>query len=285
MNRLDLVAGPNGAGKSTFVERQLAKLLPGSVFVNADEIAKQRWPDDPSAHAYEAAIVAGQTRAKLIELGRPFIAETVFSHPSKLDLVDAAHGAGYTVVLHVLLIPEELAVQRVAYRVQAGGHPVAESKIRERYHRLWTLVADAIRRCDQATVYDNSANQRSAHRRPDDGWLHRRLPRLARLDTAAPSRTLAEVIGTSEKVQLAEANPPLKPTTNRARTEKTRPISRSTNRGSDWRGVPRSSWRKYGPDVRRRSRNSRLVLISAAGRHHVCRGEASSSRAASMPST
>jgi predicted ABC-type ATPase len=156
MNRLDLVAGPNGAGKSTFVELTLAPLLVGSVFVNPDEIAKQRWPDDPSAHAYEAAIVAAEIRAKLIELGRPFIAETVFSHPSKLDLIDTAHGAGYTVVLHVLLIPEELAVQRVAYRVQAGGHPVAESKIRDRYHRLWALVAEAIRRCDQATVYDNS---------------------------------------------------------------------------------------------------------------------------------
>ena len=57
---------------------------------------------------------------------------------------------------HVVLIPEELAVARVAYRVHAGGHPVAENKIRERYHRLWTLVADAIPRCEQATVYDNS---------------------------------------------------------------------------------------------------------------------------------
>ena len=56
----------------------------------------------------------------------------------------------------MLLIPEYLAVQRVAYRVQAGGHPVAESKIRERYHRLWALVAEAIMRCEQATVYDNS---------------------------------------------------------------------------------------------------------------------------------
>ena len=48
MNRLDLVVGPNGAGKSTFVELILAPLLGGSVFVNADEIAKQRWPDDPA---------------------------------------------------------------------------------------------------------------------------------------------------------------------------------------------------------------------------------------------
>jgi predicted ABC-type ATPase len=156
VNRLDLVAGPNGAGKSTFVELTLAPLLSGSVFVNADEIAKQRWPDDPSAHAYDAALIAAQTRTKLIELRRPFIAETVFSHPSKLELIDSAHGAGYTVVLHVLLIPEELAVQRVAYRVRAGGHPVAENKVRQRYQRLWTLVADAITRCDHATVYDNS---------------------------------------------------------------------------------------------------------------------------------
>ncbi len=156
MKRLDLVAGPNGAGKSTFVELTLAPALSGSVVVAADEIARQRWPGDPSEHAYEAARIAAQTREKLIGLGRSFIAETVFSHPSKLELIDAAHAQSYAVVFHVVLIPEELAVQRVAYRVRAGGHPVAENKIRERHHRLWPLVADAIVRCDQATVYDNS---------------------------------------------------------------------------------------------------------------------------------
>lgn len=156
MNRLDLVIGSNGAGKSTFVELTLAPLLPGSVFVNADEIAKQRWPDDPAAHAYDAARVAADTRARLIELGRSFIAETVFSHPLKLELLDAAHAAAYTVVLHVLLIPQELAVQRVRHRVSAGGHDVPEEKIRHRYQRLWPLAAAAIMRSDSATVYDNS---------------------------------------------------------------------------------------------------------------------------------
>jgi predicted ABC-type ATPase len=157
MKRLDLVVGPNGAGKSTFVELTLAPLLPGSAFVNADEIAKQRWPDDPTSHAYEAARVAAQTRAKLIELGTSFIAETVFSHPSKLELVDAARAADYTMVLHVLLIPEDLAVERVRRRVSAGGHDVPENKIRERYQRLWGIVAAAVLRCDSVTVYDNTA--------------------------------------------------------------------------------------------------------------------------------
>lgn len=156
MHRIDLVAGPNGAGKSTFVALTLALLLPGSVVVDADEIARQRWPEHPASHAYDAAQVAADTRLKLIELGRSFIAETVFSHPSKLDLIRAAHAAGYVVVLHVLLVPEELAVERVKHRVQAGGHDVPQAKIRQRYHRLWALVAEAIAASDTATVYDNS---------------------------------------------------------------------------------------------------------------------------------
>lgn len=156
MKRLDLVVGPNGAGKSTFIAFTLAPLLPRSVLVNADEIARRRWPDDPAAHAYDAARIAADTRAKLIEAGVSFIAETVFSHPSKLELIRSARDADYVTVLHVMLIPEELAVERVRRRVRHGGHDVPEGKIRERHRRLWRLVADAIEIADTATIYDNS---------------------------------------------------------------------------------------------------------------------------------
>jgi predicted ABC-type ATPase len=156
LKQLHVVIGPNGSGKTTFVTEFLALELPGYVYVNADEIAKVRWPADSDAHAYEAAQVAAETRAHLIASGRSFIAETVFSHPSKLDLIRSAQEARYQVVLHVMLVPEELAVRRVAYRVQAGGHDVPEHKIRERYHRLWRLAAHAISLADRAAVYDNS---------------------------------------------------------------------------------------------------------------------------------
>lgn len=156
MKRLDLVVGPNGAGKSTFIAFTLAPLLPRSVFVNADEIAKQRWPDEPAAHAYDAARIAADTRARLIEAGVSFIAETVFSHPSKLELIRSAHDASYVIALHVMLIPEGLAVERVRRRVRHGGHDVPEGKIRERHRRLWHLVAEAIEIADTATIYDNS---------------------------------------------------------------------------------------------------------------------------------
>ncbi|HKC27926.1 MAG TPA: zeta toxin family protein, partial [Jatrophihabitans sp.] len=117
---------------------------------------RHRWPDDSAAHAYDAAQIASDTRTALITARRPFIAETVFSHPSKLDIIDQAHAAGFTVFLHVMLVPEELAVSRVRYRVHAGGHTVPEDKIRARYQRLWPFVVTAMSRADVATVYDNS---------------------------------------------------------------------------------------------------------------------------------
>ena len=136
--RLDLVVGPNGAGKTTFTRKILLPALPpGTAFVNADEIASTRWPEDAEARSYDAAQVAAATRVALIASRRPFVAETVFSHPSKLDLVNHARSEGFTVALHVLLVPEDLTVERVRRRVAAGGHSVPEQKIRERYHRLW----------------------------------------------------------------------------------------------------------------------------------------------------
>ncbi len=157
MRRLDLVVGPNGSGKTTFVEQRLAPLLPGSAFVNADVIAKDRWPNAAEEHSYEAAKMAAAIRDALITQGESFIAETVFSHPSKLDLVHNAREAGYVIVVHIIMVPVELSVARVAIRVAEGGHGVPENKIRERYDRLWPLVAEAIDRADHASVYDNSA--------------------------------------------------------------------------------------------------------------------------------
>jgi predicted ABC-type ATPase len=124
--------------------------------VNADLIAAERWPDDPQSHAYDAAKVAEATRSTLIQDGKEFIAETVFSHPSKVDLVDEALTAGYFVALQVLMVPEDLAVARVAHRTDLGGHAVPEKKIRERYQRLWANIALAGEKANSAAFWDNS---------------------------------------------------------------------------------------------------------------------------------
>jgi predicted ABC-type ATPase len=157
VSRLDLIVGPNGAGKSTFAQEILGELLPGIPFVNADLIALTRWPEDnPESQSYEAARIAEATRSALIESGRQFFAETVFSHPSKVALIDQAQESGYFVALHVLMLPEDVAVARVAARVERGGHSVPENKIRERYQRLWPLVAVAAAKAQSADFWDNS---------------------------------------------------------------------------------------------------------------------------------
>lgn len=153
---LYLLAGPNGAGKSSYVRDVLgpATRLP---FINADEIAAERWPGAESEHGYEAARLAEAERRQRIAEGSSFISETVFSHPSKVTLVSDAVDAGYLVHLHVMLVPVDLTAQRVLERVRRGGHSVPEQKIRERYERLWGNVALAIGIADVTEVFDNSS--------------------------------------------------------------------------------------------------------------------------------
>lgn len=150
-----LVVGPNGAGKTTFYKNVLGPAT-GLPFINADEIAFQRWPDEPGAHSYEAAELADEQRRSAIEARRSFATETVFSHPSRLAWFRAAKEAGYRLYVYVILIPENLAVRRVAVRAEFGGHGVPEEKVRGRFGRLWRLVRQAIDLADETEVRDNS---------------------------------------------------------------------------------------------------------------------------------
>lgn len=152
---LHLLAGPNGAGKSTYVHDVLTPAM-GLPFINADIIAARRWPDAQPEHSYQAARIAEAERRTLMAAGTSFVTETVFSHPSKITLLTDAAALGYLVHLHVIMVPVELAVQRVTERVRRGGHPVPADKIRARHERLWTHVAAAIKVVDVAEVLDNS---------------------------------------------------------------------------------------------------------------------------------
>ncbi len=156
---LHLLAGPNGSGKSTFFEHILGPAT-GLPFINADLIAAQRWPGAEEERAYEAARIAAEQRGALLDEGRSFATETVFSHPSKIELVERARAVGYAVTLHVVMVPEELAAVRARLRADQGGHSVPERKLRQRYQRLWSLLASAIEIADCTIIYDNSSARR-----------------------------------------------------------------------------------------------------------------------------
>ena len=152
---LHVLAGPNGSGKSSFVQGHLGPAT-RLHFINADAIAADRWPGDEEAHAYEASRAAADERQQAIAARQSFVTETVFSHLSKGELVVQALAAGYRVELHVMLVPEDVAVMRVEFRVSEGGHSVPTEKIRGRYRRLWALVAAARAIAHRTTFYDNS---------------------------------------------------------------------------------------------------------------------------------
>lgn len=165
---LHLIVGVNGGGKTTFYYRQLKPYLERRFaelpFVNADEIQRTRGLTVDPRDAYQAARMAAERRAELLEQRRSFVAETVFSHPSKIDLIREAQARGFRVFLyHLHVRTPELAVKRVETRVLQGGHDVPPHKVAERFPRTLTHVREAVGLVDRCYVYDNSGvdNRRS----------------------------------------------------------------------------------------------------------------------------
>lgn len=153
---LVLLAGPNGVGKSTLYQTRVAPSFAGP-FVNADLIQRDELQDASPSASYRAAEIAAERRASLLDARKSFATETVFSHPSKLDIIADARARGYIIiVMHVGVDDPDLAVARVRGRTEEGGHDVPEDKIRARYDRGQPLIRQAVLRADRGMVFDNS---------------------------------------------------------------------------------------------------------------------------------
>lgn len=154
-----LLAGPNGAGKSTLYRALVREgiLGPPLEFVNADlyEQAYLQHMSDPEARSEAARQWADARRATLLHQGSDFASETVFSHPSKLALIDDAQRCGYTVALYIVALddPSRL-LARVAQRVREGGHAVPPQRILARYPRTMSNLAEAVRKANVSYLYD-----------------------------------------------------------------------------------------------------------------------------------
>ena len=160
-----LLAGPNGAGKSTLYQSALASgLLPADAeFVNADlyEANALHHIRDSTARSIKARAWADQRRAACLKQRVSFVSETVFSHPSKLDLMREARAAGFAIVLLVVCVndPRQL-LDRVAQRVTEGGHDVPSERILARYPRTLQHLQQAVPLANLALLYDTSGTGR-----------------------------------------------------------------------------------------------------------------------------
>jgi predicted ABC-type ATPase len=158
MKKIVIIAGPNGAGKTTFAREFLPAEAGLPIFINADLIAAGLSPFDPDA----AAIRAGRMMLEEIDRhaaeGRSFAFETTLSGHTYLRRIDSWRADGYTVELIFLSLrsPEE-AIERVATRVQQGGHAVAPEIIRRRFASGMQNFLQIYRyRVDDWQWFDNS---------------------------------------------------------------------------------------------------------------------------------
>jgi len=111
-------------------------------------------------NSYHFAIIADFIRYALIKNKKSFSFETVFSHPSKLDLIDFAHQNNYKVYLYFIgTETPKMNVERVKDRVLKGGHLVNKDKIEQRYFLTMDLLIEMIKKVDQTYLWDNSETQ------------------------------------------------------------------------------------------------------------------------------
>lgn len=160
-----IVCGSNGAGKSTLIKGTILPQTQGTdiVYINADDWQKKefgQFKNDTDDHAKLAQQWANSERERCLSEGISFITETVFSHPSKIDLLKEAKAKGFRIELyHVHVDSAEKALDRIKTRVQMGGHDVDAEKVKARYKRLTAIITEASQYADKTFVIDNSNDQ------------------------------------------------------------------------------------------------------------------------------
>ena len=158
---LYIIAGPNGAGKTTASYTLLPEMLGCVNFVNADEIARGLSPFSPDTVDVQAARIMLYRIDELLSQKADFGIETTLATRSYVQLVRRAQALGYKVhLLFFCLETPEQAIQRVAQRVNNGGHGIPEDVIRRRFKRgIDNLVHLYLPICDSVTIWDNTKGE------------------------------------------------------------------------------------------------------------------------------
>ena len=156
--RILILAGPNGAGKTTFAREFLVGEADCPTFVNADLLAAGLSPFKPELAAIRAGRLMLQLIRDHVRRGESFAFETTLSDRGHARSIPKWRAEGYHVSLWFLALPNaEMAVARVARRVEQGGHAIPDEIVRRRFaggranfERVYRTIVD------DWVLYDNS---------------------------------------------------------------------------------------------------------------------------------
>ena len=153
-----ILAGPNGAGKTTFATRFLPDTVRCREFLNADLIAKGLSPFAPETQNFRAARLLLERVRELASQRADFGIETTLSGRTYVKLLKDLRTDGYRVELFFLWIPDvQMTIDRVAGRVEQGGHGIPLVDIQRRYFAgLENLVTMYLPILDEWSLYDSS---------------------------------------------------------------------------------------------------------------------------------
>ena len=167
MPEIYVFGGCNGSGKTTFATTFLSA-LPGVEFVNADIMAADLNPQDVDAVAIQASRLMLERLKVLSVRNIDFAFESTLAARSFARFLKECKSKGYRInLVYVWLESAELAVARVAKRVESGGHNIPTDTIIRRYERgrknfleLYLPISD------RWIVYDNSKQRQKIAEKP-----------------------------------------------------------------------------------------------------------------------
>lgn len=133
--KIVILAGPNGAGKTTFAREFLPKEAHCLTFINADLIAAGLSPFEPETAAIKAGKLMLETINENITHNHSFAFETTLAGKGYAKKIPIWQKKGYHVKLFFLkLAIVDIAIDRVAARVQQGGHSIPKDIIKRRFY-------------------------------------------------------------------------------------------------------------------------------------------------------
>lgn len=155
MKKYIVIAGVNGAGKSTLY--QTLETIKQIDRINTDEIVRSfgNWKNA------DDVIKAGKIAVKKIEEyfrnGISFNQETTLCGNSIINNIIKAKNLGYKIEVHYIGVESiEIAKERIAYRVEHGGHGIPNADVERRYYESFEHLRKIMNICDEVILYDNT---------------------------------------------------------------------------------------------------------------------------------
>lgn len=156
-----IVAGPNGSGKSSVYQNADLKWDGRSVWIVNPDLLAARIRDvenmELRAANLQAVIRLEAWLEASIQVHKTIGVETVLSTDKYRRLVTAAKELGFSIwLIYVVLDSPERSIERIKFRVDKGGHHVADEDVRKRYNRSLVQMQWFLEQADQAWIFDNS---------------------------------------------------------------------------------------------------------------------------------